>query len=155
MCLWWTHPVALKSITKVPNQKVARRPKYLSYFSCSSDGLLQICMTAAFPLSSAPNISLTSLTLPVPTLVPSWLLSVFTVQNSGLSWYWEKLNPHQLGFQTNISIATSQMILLLVLWACVELSFTIKIWNEFTKGSTIPTIVQPLAGLEFAETYTY
>jgi len=33
--------VALKRITKVPNQKVARRPKS----SSSSDGLVQICVT--------------------------------------------------------------------------------------------------------------
>ena len=39
---WWpAHPVALKSIAKVPNQKVARQPKCFS----SSDGLVQICMT--------------------------------------------------------------------------------------------------------------
>jgi len=41
-----THPVALKSIAKVPNQKVARWPKSFSSSSSSSaDGLFQICMT--------------------------------------------------------------------------------------------------------------
>jgi len=34
-----------KSIAKVPSQKVTRRPKCLSSFSCSSDGIVQNCMT--------------------------------------------------------------------------------------------------------------
>ena len=38
--------MALKTIAKVPNQKVARRPKcFLSSSSSSSDGLVQICVT--------------------------------------------------------------------------------------------------------------
>ena len=41
-----THPVALKSIAKVPNEKVARRPK--CFLSSSSDGLVQICMTLSW-----------------------------------------------------------------------------------------------------------
>jgi len=71
--------VALKSITKVPNQKVTRQQKCFSFFffiffffflffffssSSSSDGLVQICVTlsrwflhktAAFSLSRAPT----------------------------------------------------------------------------------------------------
>ena len=53
MFSWWTpHPVVLKGITKVPNQKVAWQPKCFSFFHSSSfsDGLVQICVT----LSSAP-----------------------------------------------------------------------------------------------------
>ena len=54
---WWTtHPVALKSIAKVPNQKVARWPKSSPSYSSSSstsssssssssDGLVQNCVT--------------------------------------------------------------------------------------------------------------
>ena len=47
MFLWRkTHPVALKSIAKVPNHKVTRRPKcFSSSSSSSSDELVQICVT--------------------------------------------------------------------------------------------------------------
>jgi len=56
-------PSGAKSITKVPNQKVARRPKCCCCSSSSSDGLVQICVSFTmvfaqkkqhFSLSSAP-----------------------------------------------------------------------------------------------------
>jgi len=48
-------PVVLKSIAKVPNQKVTKRPKCFS----SSDGLVQICVTHGFR-TKQQHFSLTS-----------------------------------------------------------------------------------------------
>ena len=54
-------PSGMKSFMKVPNQKVARRPKCFSFFfsSPSSDGLVQSCTMLSrqhFTLRSAPSL---------------------------------------------------------------------------------------------------
>ena len=43
-----THPVALISIAKILNRKVAKRPKCFFFFFSFSDGLVQICMTLSW-----------------------------------------------------------------------------------------------------------
>ena len=58
MFSWWTtHPVTLKSITKVPNQRVARRRKCFLFFlqTCQFKfAWISLWFFQHFPLSSAP-----------------------------------------------------------------------------------------------------
>jgi len=81
-----THPVALKCVVKVPNQKVARRPKcFLS--SSSSDGLVQNCVSLLRWFSHKTAFYAEQCTS------PSLFCNLQVISRSTLSAFWTMVSP--------------------------------------------------------------